>query len=57
MAISKPLPWRDQWRLRVSAVGEMFQMPRGLEEGWQGCDLEMVGNPRSELGRVRQKEA
>lgn len=36
MAISKPLPWRGQWRLRVSAVGEMFQMPRGLEEGGRG---------------------
>lgn len=36
MAISKSLPWRGQWRLRVSAVGEMFQMPRGLEEGGRG---------------------
>lgn len=32
-AISEPLPWRGQWRLRVSKVAELFQMPQGSEQG------------------------
>ena len=44
--------------MEAEGVGhtERFQTPRGAK-GWRGCDLELAGNPGSELGGSGRERA